>query len=80
MTIMDTSNHNLQTLFQQLGLPSEPNQIDQFIRQHRAETGIDRLESARFWTPSQARFIQEAINLDSDWCEAVDELNQRLHQ
>tara|TARA_R110001583_G_C5590017_1_gene403667 strand:+ start:807 stop:1040 length:234 start_codon:yes stop_codon:yes gene_type:complete len=77
---MDTSAHTLQTLFQQLGLPSEPEQIDQFIRQHRPETGIDRLEGANFWTPSQARFIQEALYQDSDWSEVVDELNVRLHQ
>ncbi|MFT6915892.1 MAG: hypothetical protein ACJAWL_002202 [Motiliproteus sp.] len=77
---MDTSSHTLQTLFQQLGLPSEPKQIDQFIRQHCAETGLDRLEGANFWSPSQARFIQEALNEDSDWCEAVDDLNRRLHQ
>ncbi len=28
---------------------------------------------------SQARFIQEALEHDSDWCEVVDELNTRLH-
>ncbi|MFT5722755.1 MAG: hypothetical protein ACI9W6_003091 [Motiliproteus sp.] len=77
---MDTSNHTLQTLFQQLGLPSEPEQIDQFICEHIAETGLDRLEGANFWSPSQARFIQEALALDSDWSEVVDELNQRMHQ
>lgn len=77
---MDTSTHTLQTLFQQLGLPSEPQQIDQFISQHRAETGLDRLEGANFWSPSQARFIQEALDLDSDWSEVVDELNRRMHQ
>lgn len=77
---MDTSSHTMQTLFEQLGLPSEPEQIDQFIRLHRAETGLDRLEGAQFWSPSQARFIQEALSFDSDWCEVVDELNIRLHQ
>ncbi|MEH6823191.1 MAG: DUF2789 family protein [Motiliproteus sp.] len=77
---MDTSAHTLQTLFQQLGLPSETNQIDQFIRQHRAATGLDPLEGANFWSPSQAHFIQEALYQDSDWCEVVDELNSRLHQ
>ena len=77
---MDTSHHTIQTLFQQLGLPSEPNQIDQFIAVHRAETGLDSLEGAPFWSPSQAHFLQEAREFDSDWSEVVDELNIRLHQ
>ncbi|MEH6471937.1 MAG: DUF2789 domain-containing protein [Halopseudomonas sp.] len=77
---MDTSAHTMQTLFEQLGLPSETPQIDRFIAQHRAETGLDALEGACFWSPSQARFIQEALYYDSDWSEVVDELNTRLHQ
>ena len=77
---MDTSHHTIQTLFQQLGLPSEPKQIDRFINAHRAETGLDVLEGAPFWSPSQARFLQEAREFDSDWSEVVDELNIRLHQ
>lgn len=77
---MDTSQHTMQTLFDQLGLPSEPQQIDAFIASHRAETGLDTLEGARFWSPSQAHFLQEARQMDSDWCEVVDELNIRLHQ
>ncbi|RDE25051.1 DUF2789 domain-containing protein [Motiliproteus coralliicola] len=77
---MDTSIHNMQGLFQQLGLPSEPKQIEQFIRQHRCQTGLDPLEGAPFWSPSQAHFIQEALYQDSDWTEVVDELNCRLHQ
>lgn len=77
---MDTSQHNMQTLFQQLGLPSEPQQIDQFIKMHRPETGLDPLQGAQFWSPNQARFIQKALETDSDWSEVVDELNIRLHQ
>ncbi|WP_207062972.1 DUF2789 domain-containing protein [Motiliproteus sp. SC1-56] len=76
---MDTSAHNLNTLFQQLGLPSSDQDIQRFIRKHRTETGLDPLEGAPFWSPAQARFIQEAWEQDSDWCEAVDELNMRLH-
>ena len=77
---MDTSAHSMQTMFQQLGLPSETAQIDEFISRHRAETGTDSLESASFWSPSQAQFIKEALHQDSDWSEVVDELNTRLHQ
>ena len=77
---MDTSQHTMQSLFQQLGLPSEPKQIDQFIKRHRPDTGLDSLQGAQFWSPSQAHFIQEALEFDSDWSEVVDELNIRLHQ
>ena len=77
---MDTSSHTMQALFEQLGLPSEPKQIDAFIASHRTETGRDPLEGAPFWSPSQAHFIQEALYQDSDWAEVVDELNVRLHQ
>lgn len=76
---MDTSNHNLTTLFDQLGLPSADSEIEHFIQSHRTETGLDPLEGAKFWSPSQARFIQQALSDDSDWSEIVDELNCRLH-
>ncbi|MEH6625806.1 MAG: DUF2789 domain-containing protein [Motiliproteus sp.] len=76
---MDTSNHNINTLFDQLGLPSADQDIETFIRAHRTETGLDPLEGARFWSPSQARFIQQALSDDSDWSEVVDELNVLLH-
>lgn len=77
---MDTSHHNLKALFEQLGLPSQPHQIDAFIAKHRTETGLDRLEGAPFWSPSQAHFLQKALQEDSDWFEVADELNTRLHQ
>lgn len=76
---MDTSSHTLNTLFDQLGLPSSDHDITRFIERHRRDTGLDPLEGAPFWSPSQARFIQEALLDDSDWCEVVDELNTRLH-
>lgn len=76
---MDTSAHNLNTLFKQLGLPSSDQDIERFIQEHRSRTGMDPLQDAPFWSPAQARFIQEAWEDDSDWCEAVDELSSLLH-
>ncbi|WP_409523223.1 DUF2789 domain-containing protein [Nitrincola sp. MINF-07-Sa-05] len=75
---MDTSTHNLKTLFEQLGLPAEDGQIDQFIKTHKLFSSEVRLESATFWTSSQADFLRDAISNDSDWAEIVDELNARL--
>jgi len=76
---MDTSVHTLSTLFDQLGLPSKEQEIERFIEQHRKQTGLDPLEGAPFWSPGQARFIQQALADDSDWSEVVDELNLLLH-
>ena len=75
---MDTSSHNMKSLFDQLGLPSEGDQIERFISQHRTRTGLDPLEGAPFWSPSQARFIQQALSDDSDWSEVVDELTSAI--
>ncbi len=76
---MDTSSHTINTLFDQLGLPSADSEIERFIESHRTETGLDPIEGAQFWSPSQARFIQQALADDSDWSEVVDELNILLH-
>ncbi len=76
---MDRSAHTLNTLFEQLGLPSENRDIDQFIRTHTLFSKAIKLDEATFWTPSQANFIRESLDNDSDWCEVVDELNNRLH-
>ncbi len=74
---MDTSRHNLSTLFSQLGLPSGASDIDAFLSSH----GLDDqtlLSSAEFWTKAQAAFLEESIAEDSDWAEVVDELDARL--
>ena len=76
---METSTHNLSALFAQLGLPSGLDEIDRFIRQHQIAVLQVPLEQATFWTPAQADFLREALQEDSDWSDAVDELNARLH-
>jgi len=76
---MDTSSHTINTLFEQLGLPSDSDAIDDFIAHHRIHKAAESLQEYDFWSPSQARFIREALEQDSDWAEVVDELNTRLH-
>jgi hypothetical protein len=76
---MDTSPHTFTALFEQLGLPSDDDSIEQFIRTHRLFSNEVPLHEASFWTEAQAEFLREAINSDSDWAEVVDELNSRLH-
>ncbi|MBD9482287.1 DUF2789 domain-containing protein [Pseudomonas sp. PDM14] len=71
---MDTSNHHsLRTLFEQLGLPSENDDIAAFIRDHQLANG-EKIAKAPFWTEAQANFLAESLKRDADWAIKVDEL------
>ena len=74
---MDTSNHNIETLFLQLGLSNSSRSIDNFVNNNHLPNNIP-LEQAAFWSASQAQFIREAIEEDSDWAEVVDQLDAQL--
>lgn len=75
---MDTSEHNMSALFDQLGLPSDPASVDAFIDRHQSLRDTDQLADAAFWTEAQARFLRESIAEDSDWSEVVDQLDASL--
>ena len=75
---MDTSDHTMQALFLQLGLPHQPDDIQSFIERHKGLPSTVSLEEADFWSPSQAAFLREAIEQDSVWCETVDQLDSDL--
>jgi hypothetical protein len=75
---MDTSEHNMRTLFAQLGLDSNEQAMTQFIRQHKL-TADTSIQDAPFWTRSQASFLRESLKEDAEWCEIIDELNALLH-
>jgi hypothetical protein len=70
---------NMSTLFAQLGLPSEKQQIDKFIETHRPLPDNMLLQDAHFWTLSQATFLDEEILRDADWASVIDEMNAGLH-
>ena len=77
---MDTSDHyKMSTLFAQLGLPSEPEEVEKFIAQNKV-TENQRLDQAGFWSREQSRFLIECIEEDSDWAELVDHLDNLLRQ
>lgn len=76
---MELPNKDLATLFEQLGLSSDPDDIDKFFASHRLEHDT-KLVDAPFWTEAQARFLQEEMLEDADWAMVVDELNTRLHE
>jgi hypothetical protein len=76
---VDTSSHTMETLFQQLGLSSDPAAIENFIFNNRLEKGMP-LDHAACWSAGQAQFIREALDQDSDWSEIVDQLDTRLRR
>ncbi len=75
---MDTTQHSLQQLFQQLGLPDSPEEIRRFVTRHRPLADPVRLADASFWSPAQAQFLREEIAEDAAWAEVVDQLNLML--
>lgn len=75
--MMDFSRHNINTLFQQLGLPATESDIDSFFSRHKLDPKT-RLTDADFWTEAQAAFLKEALEEDADWTEIVDQLDARL--
>jgi len=75
---MDTSVHNLSTLFEQLGLASDAASIERFIIMHKPLASEVPLAKAEFWSSGQSAFLQESIGEDSDWAEQVDQLDALL--
>jgi Protein of unknown function (DUF2789) len=78
---MDTSKHTIQTLFEQLGLPADGDDIEAFVDSHRPLESSVKLHNAPFWSDAQAALLKQAIDDDAEWAEVVDELDALLrHQ
>ena len=75
---MDTSFHIVKDLFLQIGLSNENPDIDSFIRENKGIPASIPIWEADFWTQSQAAFLKESYDEDSDWVEAVDHLDSLL--
>lgn len=75
---METITHRMQDLFDQLGLPSDQDDIERFIQRHPLPSW-ESLHEAPFWTASQAEFLREKLLENADWAEVIDELNEQLH-
>ena len=69
---------SLSTLFDQLGLKSDAISITEFTSKHTVADPKLPLYKASFWNHSQAEFLKEAIDSDSDWSNVVDELDRML--
>ena len=77
---MELPNKDLSTLFEQLGLPSDPQSIDDFIARHAPLPNEVRLADAPFWNDSQRALLRDEWIEDAEWAPIVDELNARLHE
>ncbi|RLA48136.1 MAG: DUF2789 domain-containing protein [Gammaproteobacteria bacterium] len=77
---MDTSQHNLKGLFEQLGLPSSEQDTTRFLDEHSPLDPAVKLVEAAFWNPGQRSFLIEALAEDSDWTELVEHLDAVLRR
>ncbi len=77
---MHNPTHSFAALFRQLGLPSDPEAIEQFLQSHRPLPAETKLAKAPFWTAAQATFLHEEIINDADWARVIDTLNAALRE
>jgi len=75
---MEAFNHSLVSLFDQLGLDSTDQAIENFIKKHSPLPRAIELHNADFWSSAQASFIRQAKEEDADWAEIVDQLDVML--
>ena len=69
----------LELLFEQLGLSSESDAIDQFIDEHQLAEGT-MMHSASFWSNSQQQFLSSHWQKDDEWSIVIDNLNELLNK
>ena len=77
---MEPPVHNLNVLFDQLGLDDTDEAIQAFISRYKPVPGEVELHQAGFWNSSQASFLKQAIDDDADWSEVVDQLDTMLRK
>jgi uncharacterized protein involved in type VI secretion and phage assembly len=75
---METNNHSIASLFDQLGLDSTEQAIQDFISRNSPLPAGVELYDADFWSSAQASFLKQAKDEDADWAEIVDHLDAML--
>lgn len=75
--MMESINHPFSALFEQLGLDASHEGIEHFIKSHKLPADLE-LVDAPFWSKTQAAFLKEGWQADSDWAEVIDQLNVSL--
>ena len=76
---IESTGHSMANLFAQLGLPSETNEVQQFIVTNRRLSTDILLADAPFWTSAQSVFLKEEILMDADWAAVIEQLNVAIH-
>ncbi|MGN5132840.1 DUF2789 family protein [Aeromonas veronii] len=71
--------HDLPALFAQLGLAHDELSLHRFVHEHHLDNST-LLPEASFWSHAQASFLRDALWHDSDWCQAIDQLDVMLRQ
>lgn len=75
----DNAQHRFHQLFEQLGLPSTPQEIAGFISRNRPLPNDVLLVEAPFWDDAQRQFLSEKKATDSpEWVQLIDQLNAAL--
>ncbi|MCL1042027.1 DUF2789 domain-containing protein [Shewanella marisflavi] len=74
---MDITPPDLAALFDQLGLSSNPDAIEEFLKQHSIAQGV-HIAQAPFWNTAQRHFLAEALAEDAQWTEVIDHLDAQL--
>lgn len=75
---MQITTPTMTDLFDQLGLPSEPQDMKAFIKQYAPLDNSLKLADAPIWNESQAAFLKVNLRNDSDWALLIDSLNAQL--
>lgn len=76
---MTQARPRMTNLFEQLGLDSSEQAIQDFIENHQLDAHTLLIDAA-FWTDGQRQFLAEKIKSDGEWALVVDQLNEALHE
>ncbi|WP_067095381.1 DUF2789 family protein [Marinomonas atlantica] len=72
---METHEHSLSALFEQLGLDSSEQGIETFISESDSIPEGMLLWEAPIWSEPQAQMLKQMKDEDADWATVVDELD-----
>lgn len=75
---MQTPIHSIVSLFDQLGLTSTEEGINNFIQKNGPLPGDKELHMAAFWSTSQASFLKQVLDEDADWVDIANQLGVML--
>ena len=76
---MTQARPRMTNLFEQLGLDSSEESIEQFIASHQLDANT-LIADASYWSEGQRQFLAEKLKSDGEWALVVDQLNESLHE